>query len=189
MTDCRGDCGHQLRDPACSILHSALWDGQAGNGLLSSAPLVVSGQCCPWRLQHRTVMPRLVTSADFWTAFKSIHSSVHLRYRPACLLALPVTLYTQFIKAPFLVKYRYMPDVFKAVSPHYAFRYFLSSGRASWVSLTGIVLCISGSEATYADMGHFSHRAITVRYLLSLFHHISSFFNENIPRHQLYRFQ
>ncbi|BDA48595.1 Potassium transporter 23 [Coccomyxa sp. Obi] len=57
---------------------------------------------------------------------------------------------------------RHMPDVFKAISPHYAFMYFLSSGRASWVSLTGIVLCISGSEATYADMGHFSHRAITI---------------------------
>lgn len=61
-----------------------------------------------------------------------------------------------------------MPDVFKAISPHYAFKYFLSSGRASWVSLTGVVLCISGSEATYADMGHFSHRAITVRFLTSL---------------------
>jgi len=62
---------------------------------------------------------------------------------------------------------RYMPDVFKAISPHYAFRYFFSAGQASWVSLNGILLCVSGSEALFADMGHFSHRAITVSLRLS----------------------
>ena len=55
-----------------------------------------------------------------------------------------------------------MPDVFKAILPHYAFRYFFSAGQASWVSLNGILLCVSGSEALFADMGHFSHSAITV---------------------------
>ena len=55
-----------------------------------------------------------------------------------------------------------MPDVFKAISPHYAVRYFFSAGQASWVSLNGILLCVSGSEALFADMGHFSHCAITV---------------------------
>lgn len=53
--------------------------------------------------------------------------------------------------------------MFKAISPHYAFQYFVSGGRGAWVSLTGVALSISGSEATYADMGHFSHKAITVR--------------------------
>ena len=61
-----------------------------------------------------------------------------------------------------------MPDVFKAISPHYAFRYFFSAGQASWVSLNGILLCVSGSEALFADMGHFSHMAITVSVLQSL---------------------
>ena len=58
-----------------------------------------------------------------------------------------------------------MPDVFKAVSPHFAFRYFISAGEPSWVSLNGILLCVSGSEALFADMGHFSHRAISVSFL------------------------
>lgn len=57
---------------------------------------------------------------------------------------------------------RHMPDVFRAISPHYAFQYFFSTGEASWVSLNGILLCVSGSEALFADMGHFSHRAISV---------------------------
>lgn len=56
----------------------------------------------------------------------------------------------------------YMPGVFRAISPHYAFQYFFSTGEASWVSLNGILLCVSGSEALFADMGHFSHRAISV---------------------------
>ena len=56
----------------------------------------------------------------------------------------------------------YMPGVFRAISPHYAFQYFCSTGEASWVSLNGILLCVSGSEALFADMGHFSHRAISV---------------------------
>ena len=30
------------------------------------------------------------------------------------------------------------------------------------MSLNGILLCVSGSEALFADMGHFSHRAISV---------------------------
>ena len=56
----------------------------------------------------------------------------------------------------------YMPGVFRAISPHHAFQYFFSTGEASWVSLNGILLCVSGSEALFADMGHFSHRAISV---------------------------
>lgn len=61
-----------------------------------------------------------------------------------------------------------MPDVFKAISPHYAFSFLVDGGRASWISLGGVILCISGSEAMFADMGHFSHKAITVRPPLAL---------------------
>ena len=58
-----------------------------------------------------------------------------------------------------------MPGVFRAISPHYACQYFFSTGEVSWVSLNGILLCVSGSEALFADMGHFSHRAISVSVL------------------------
>lgn len=59
---------------------------------------------------------------------------------------------------------RHMPAVFKAMSPHYAVRFFLDgNAKAAWVALGGVVLCISGSEALFADMGHFSRRAVSVR--------------------------
>ena len=56
-----------------------------------------------------------------------------------------------------------MPAIFKAMSPHYAVRFFLGDAKAAWVALGGVVLCISGSEAIFADLGHFSRRAVSVR--------------------------
>ena len=64
---------------------------------------------------------------------------------------------------------KWQPDVFKAVSPSYAVRYFQSGSRGAWLSLGGCVLCITGSEAMFADMGHFSHKSILVRFLLIRF--------------------
>ena len=61
---------------------------------------------------------------------------------------------------------KWQPDIFKAVSPSYAVRYFQSGSRGAWLSLGGCVLCITGSEAMFADMGHFSHKSILVNSLL-----------------------
>ncbi|DBA78607.1 hypothetical protein WJX77_006388 [Trebouxia sp. C0004] len=57
---------------------------------------------------------------------------------------------------------KWQPDIFKAVSPSYAVRYFQSGSRGAWLSLGGCVLCITGSEAMFADMGHFSHKSILI---------------------------
>ncbi len=46
---------------------------------------------------------------------------------------------------------KWQPDVFKAVSPSYALRYFQSGSRGAWLSLGGCVLCITGSQATFAS--------------------------------------
>jgi KUP system potassium uptake protein len=47
------------------------------------------------------------------------------------------------------------PDVVAAVDPRYAIRFMASSGRAGFLVLGGVFLCITGGEALYADMGHF----------------------------------
>lgn len=36
------------------------------------------------------------------------------------------------------------PSIFKALSPHYIFRFFLRNGKSGWLLLGGIVLCITG---------------------------------------------
>jgi KUP system potassium uptake protein len=47
------------------------------------------------------------------------------------------------------------PDVVAAVDPRYAIRFMAASGRAGFLVLGGVFLCITGGEALYADMGHF----------------------------------
>jgi len=47
------------------------------------------------------------------------------------------------------------PSVMQALSPYYAIRYFSDNGWTAFFSLGTVVLCITGAEALYADMGHF----------------------------------
>lgn len=55
-----------------------------------------------------------------------------------------------------------MAAIFKALSPHYLFLYFIRNGFTGWTSLGGTLLCITGTEAMYADLGHFSKASIRV---------------------------
>ncbi|KAI3884388.1 hypothetical protein MKX03_026553, partial [Papaver bracteatum] len=52
------------------------------------------------------------------------------------------------------------PQVYKALSPYYMYIFLKKSQRGQWVSLGGILLCIRGSEAMFADLGHFSQLSI-----------------------------
>jgi len=52
------------------------------------------------------------------------------------------------------------PEVIAAVDPRYAIRFMMSSGRAGFLVLGGVFLCITGGEALYADMGHFGRGPI-----------------------------
>jgi KUP system potassium uptake protein len=47
------------------------------------------------------------------------------------------------------------PDILRALSPLYAVRYFAEHGIGGITILGGVVLCVTGGEALYADMGHF----------------------------------
>jgi KUP system potassium uptake protein len=47
------------------------------------------------------------------------------------------------------------PEVLKALSPFYGINFFVQNGMTAFFSLGSVVLCITGAEALYADMGHF----------------------------------
>ncbi|HEX7926346.1 MAG TPA: KUP/HAK/KT family potassium transporter, partial [bacterium] len=47
------------------------------------------------------------------------------------------------------------PEVLLAISPHYALMFFARNKLAGFLVLSAVVLCITGAEALYADMGHF----------------------------------
>ncbi|KAI3972136.1 hypothetical protein MKW92_006381 [Papaver armeniacum] len=54
--------------------------------------------------------------------------------------------------------------VLRAFNPMYIIQYFQRNGKTAWISLGGVVLCITGTEAMFADLGHFSVRAIQVSF-------------------------
>jgi KUP system potassium uptake protein len=58
----------------------------------------------------------------------------------------------------------YNPGIVRAFSPYYMYKFFRESGRKGWISLGGVLLCITGSEAMYADLGHFSRSSIKVAF-------------------------
>jgi len=52
------------------------------------------------------------------------------------------------------------PAVFRAINPFYAVNFFLQNGLHGMIVLGSVVLCITGCEALYADLGHFGRSAI-----------------------------
>ncbi|CAN1832086.1 Potassium transporter 5 [Linum perenne] len=54
--------------------------------------------------------------------------------------------------------------VLRAINPKYIVDYFTRNGKHAWISLGGIVLCITGAEAMFADLGHFNVRAIQISF-------------------------
>ena len=52
------------------------------------------------------------------------------------------------------------PGVLAAVNPLYAARFFLTNGLHGFLILGSVVLCVTGAEALYADMGHFGRKPI-----------------------------
>ncbi|KAM6557622.1 hypothetical protein CsatB_004641 [Cannabis sativa] len=60
--------------------------------------------------------------------------------------------------------FRWNPRVYQALSPYYVYNFFKVTGKDGWISLGGIMLCISGSEAMFTDLGHFSATSIRVAF-------------------------
>jgi len=54
----------------------------------------------------------------------------------------------------------YMPSVVKAVNPYYAFKFMAQHGIAGFFVLSEVILCATGGEALYADMGHLGREPI-----------------------------
>ena len=52
------------------------------------------------------------------------------------------------------------PQVLVALSPHHALGFLLGHPGIAFVALGSVVLCVTGAEALYADLGHFGKRPI-----------------------------
>jgi KUP system potassium uptake protein len=54
------------------------------------------------------------------------------------------------------------PLVLRAINPWYAVQFFIHHGWGGFLALGAVVLCVTGAEALYTDMGHFGRRPIRI---------------------------
>ncbi|XP_024370285.1 probable potassium transporter 2 isoform X3 [Physcomitrium patens] len=54
--------------------------------------------------------------------------------------------------------------IWAALSPVYMYKFLKLAGRDGWTSLGGIVLCMTGTEAMFADLGHFNQMSIKIAF-------------------------
>jgi KUP system potassium uptake protein len=54
------------------------------------------------------------------------------------------------------------PEILWAISPHYALGFMWHNPGTTFIILGAVVLCVTGGEALYADMGHFGKKPIRV---------------------------
>lgn len=53
-----------------------------------------------------------------------------------------------------------VPSVVNAINPYYAFKFLYDNGIAGFFVLSEVILCATGGEALYADMGHLGRKPI-----------------------------
>ncbi len=58
------------------------------------------------------------------------------------------------------------PAILWAISPHYAFNFIIEQPGTTFIILGAVVLCVTGGEALYADMGHFGKQPIRLAWFV-----------------------
>ncbi|RZC60401.1 hypothetical protein C5167_022161 [Papaver somniferum] len=61
------------------------------------------------------------------------------------------------------------PKIVFALSPHYIIKFFRETGKDGWIALGGILLSITGTEAMFADLGHFTALSIRLAFALVVY--------------------
>ncbi len=61
------------------------------------------------------------------------------------------------------------PEILKAINPYYAIHFVLTHEYQAFVLLGLVVLCVTGTEALYADMGHFGKTPIRLAWSFVVF--------------------
>ncbi|MGE4596998.1 MAG: potassium transporter Kup [Methylophilaceae bacterium] len=61
------------------------------------------------------------------------------------------------------------PFVLNALSPLYAFQFLYNESSVAFITLGAVVLCVTGAESLYADMGHFGRTPIKITWFSFVF--------------------
>ncbi|KAL7232515.1 hypothetical protein ACSBR2_010518 [Camellia fascicularis] len=136
-----------------------------GDGVLTPAISVfsaVSGLELSMSKEHHQYVEVPVTCIILVFLFALQHYGTH---RIGCLFAPVVITWLLCISAIGVYNIvHWNPHVYKALSPYYMYKFLKKTQRGGWMSLGGILLCITGSEAMFADLGHFSQLSIKIAF-------------------------
>ena len=58
------------------------------------------------------------------------------------------------------------PGILRALSPHYALMFIWANPGVTFIILGAVVLCVTGAEALYADLGHFGKKPIRLAWFV-----------------------
>ncbi|KAL5226879.1 hypothetical protein ABZP36_015144 [Zizania latifolia] len=61
------------------------------------------------------------------------------------------------------------PRIYQALSPYYIIKFFRTTGRDGWIALGGILLSMTGSEAMFADLGHFTSASVRLAFVVVIY--------------------
>lgn len=136
-----------------------------GDGVLTPALSVfsaVSGVELAMAKEHHKYVEVPVACIILIALFALQHYGTH---RVGFLFAPVVILWLFCISAIGLYNIiHWNPHIYQALSPVYMYRFLRKTQSGGWKSLGGILLCITGSEAMFADLGHFSQLSIQIAF-------------------------
>lgn len=61
------------------------------------------------------------------------------------------------------------PNIYQAISPYYIVKFFRTTGTDGWIALGGILLSMTGSEAMFADLGHFTSASVRLAFITIIY--------------------
>ncbi len=69
-------------------------------------------------------------------------------------------------------------EIFLAISPWYAIEFFINNGLSGFLVLSEVILCATGGEALYADMGHLGSKPIRGAWSIVFFALVINYFGQ-----------
>lgn len=141
-----------------------------GDGVLTPAISVfsaVSGLELSMSKEHHEYAVVPITCFIFVCLFALQHYGTH---RVGFLFAPVVLIWLLCISALGLYNiFSWNRHVYQALSPYYMYKFLRKTRKGGWMSLGGILLCITGSEAMFADLGHFPYTAIQIAFTVLVY--------------------
>ncbi|KAL8224076.1 hypothetical protein R6Q57_019551 [Mikania cordata] len=138
-----------------------------GDGVLTPFFSAVSGLELSMSKEHHEYAVIPITCFILGCLFALQHYGTH---RVGFLFAPIVLLWLLCISGLGLYNiFHWNPHVYKALSPYYMYKFLKKTKKRGWMSLGGILLCITGSEAMFADLGHFSYAAIQIAFTFMVY--------------------